>query len=78
MSEIGEAFEDAEQVLVPAATLDLDVAGTLIEGVRFAADSALEGTGFEPSVPREAPGILVVSVLVPADFSARWNQAEAT
>ena len=27
MSELGEAFEDAEQILVPAATLDLDVAG---------------------------------------------------
>jgi hypothetical protein len=31
-------------------------------------DSPLEGTGFEPSVPREAPGILVVSDLVRADF----------
>jgi hypothetical protein len=30
MSEIGEAFEDAEQVLVPAATLDLDVAGAAL------------------------------------------------
>ena len=45
----------------------------------FAADSALEGTGFEPSVPREAPGILVVSVLVRADFFSRpGNQAEVT
>jgi hypothetical protein len=26
--------------------------GTLIEGVRFAADSLVEGAGFEPSVPR--------------------------
>ena len=33
-------------------------------------DSLLEGTGFEPSVPREAAGILVISVLVRADFSA--------
>src|SRR6516225_5681735 len=33
-------------------------------------DCLLEGTGFEPSVPREAPGILVVSVVVRADFSA--------
>jgi hypothetical protein len=33
-------------------------------------DCLLEGTGFEPSVPREAPGILVISVLVRADFSA--------
>jgi hypothetical protein len=27
--------------------------GTLIEGVRFAVDSPLEGAGFEPSVPLE-------------------------
>jgi hypothetical protein len=27
--------------------------GTLIEGVRFAVDSPLEGDGFELSVPRE-------------------------
>ena len=27
--------------------------GALIEGVRFATDSPLEGEGFEPSVPRE-------------------------
>jgi hypothetical protein len=33
-------------------------------------DSLLEGTGFEPSVPREAAGIFVISVLVRADFSA--------
>ena len=33
-------------------------------------DSPQEGTGFEPSVPREAAGILVISVLVRADFSA--------
>jgi len=32
--------------------------------VRFASDSPLEGDGFEPSVPREAAGILVISVLV--------------
>ena len=30
---------------------------------RFAADSPLERTGFVPSVPREAPGIPVVSAL---------------
>jgi hypothetical protein len=30
MSEIREAFEDADQVLVPAATLDLDVAGAAL------------------------------------------------
>ena len=33
-------------------------------------DSPLEGTGFEPSVPREAAGILVIPVLIRADFSA--------
>ena len=37
--------------------------------VRFAADSLLERKGFEPSVPREAASILVISVLVRADFS---------
>jgi hypothetical protein len=48
-------------------------------GTRFALDSPLEGTGFEPSVPQEAPGILVVSVLVRADFFSRpGNQAEVT
>ena len=34
------------------------------------ADSPLEEAGFEPSVPREAAGILVISVLVCAHFSA--------
>jgi len=34
------------------------------------ADSPLEEAGFEPSVPREAAGILVISVLVRADLSA--------
>jgi hypothetical protein len=33
-------------------------------------DSPLEEAGFEPSVPREAAGILVISVLVHADLSA--------
>src|SRR5205814_5117942 len=42
----------------------------LARGKQFAADSPLEGTGFEPSVPREAPGVLVASVLVRADLSA--------
>ena len=42
------------------------------------ADSLLEEAGFEPSVPREAPRILVVSVLVRPDFSACGNQAEVT
>ena len=36
----------------------------------FVADSPLEEAGFEPSVQREAAGILVISVLVRADFSA--------
>jgi len=34
----------------------------------FVADSALEGSGFEPSVPRKAPGVVFVSILVRADF----------
>jgi hypothetical protein len=33
------------------------ILGTLDE---FAADSLLEGTGFEPSVPLKTPGVLVV------------------
>src|SRR5580704_8545512 len=45
---------------------------------RFVADSALEGTGFEPSVPREAPGVLAASALVRAAFPLVGNQAEAT
>jgi hypothetical protein len=36
---------------------------------RFVADSLLEGKGFEPSVPRRAPGVVVASLLVRADFS---------
>ena len=38
--------------------------------IRSSPDSPLEGTGFEPSVPREAASILLISVLVRADFSA--------
>src|SRR5207249_322262 len=34
-------------------------------------DSPLEGTGFEPSVPRKAPGVPAVSALVRAVF--RWR-----
>jgi hypothetical protein len=33
-------------------------------------DSALEGSGFEPTVPRKVPVVVLVSVLVRADFSA--------
>src|SRR5438067_10296215 len=46
--------------------------------VRFAHDSPLEGTGFEPLVPRKAPGVLVMSDLARADFPLAENQAEAT
>jgi hypothetical protein len=46
--------------------------------VTFAADSALEGKGFEPSVPRKAPGILAASALVRGVFPLAGNQAEAT
>ena len=45
---------------------------------RWFADSPLEGTGFEPSLPLKALGALVVSVLVRADFSVGGNQTEAT
>ena len=41
------------------------------------ADSPLEGTGFEPSVPRKAPGVLVSSLVAPT-FPFAGNQAEAT
>src|SRR5580692_2819994 len=40
--------------------------------------SPLEGTGFEPSVPRKAPRILAVSALVRSVFRSAGNQAEAT
>jgi hypothetical protein len=36
---------------------------------KFAADSSLEEAGFEPSVPRKAPAVVVLSVLVRAEFS---------
>ena len=42
------------------------------------ADSLLEGKGFEPSVPRKAPGGVVVSLVVRADFSGGGGEAEAT
>ena len=41
-------------------------------------DSPLEGKGFEPSVPRKAPGILAASALVRGVFPLARNQAEAT
>jgi hypothetical protein len=44
----------------------------------FARDSPLEGMGFEPSVPRKAPGILAVSAHVRAVLPLVGNQAEAT
>jgi hypothetical protein len=46
--------------------------------IEFATDSPLEEAGFEPSLPLKAPGALVVSVLVRADFSVGGNQTEAT
>jgi hypothetical protein len=39
-------------------------ARALIEGVGFAADSPLEEAGFEPSVPRKTPAVVVISGLV--------------
>jgi len=41
-----------------------------IAGLPSSPDPPLEGTGFEPPVPREAAGIRIISVLVRADFSA--------
>src|SRR5207244_11777498 len=40
-----------------------NIVGALIERVRFAADSPVEGSGFEPSVPRGKGPTLRVSVL---------------
>ena len=47
------------------ATMDISAHTFSLAAVRnrWFADSLLEGTGFEPSVPREAAGILVISVL---------------
>src|SRR5437762_2514632 len=42
---------------------------------RFVDDSPLEGTGFEPSVPRKAPGVVLVSSLGRADFSFRGGSS---
>jgi hypothetical protein len=42
----------------------------------FAPDSLLEEAGFEPSVPQNAPGLLVVSVLVRADLSIEGIKRE--
>ena len=54
------------------ATMDISAHTFSLAAVRnrWFADSLLEGTGFEPSVPREAASILLISVLVRADFSA--------
>jgi hypothetical protein len=46
--------------------------------IEFARDSLLEGTGFEPSVPRWKGPTLRVSVLFRSDFSVGENQPEAT
>src|ERR1700730_4088860 len=45
--------------------------GALMKGSRFAADSMLEGDGFEPSVPRER------SLLLPRSELARRNRLAA-
>jgi hypothetical protein len=53
--------EIARNYASPASDDPLAAIRTLIEGVRFAADSALEQAGFEPSVPlTEATDILVL------------------
>jgi hypothetical protein len=47
--------------------------------VTFASDSPLEGTGFEPLVPRKAPGVaLVCRVAFAPTFPFAGDQAEAT
>jgi hypothetical protein len=38
-------------------------------GITAETDWLLEGSGFEPSVPRKVPVVVLVSVLVRADFS---------
>jgi hypothetical protein len=62
-SAIWDISEDMRLALISTGWRDLTRRSGLC-------DSSLEGTGFEPSVPREAAGILVISVLVRADFSA--------
>ena len=45
-------------------------------GIKFAMDSLLEGTGFEPSVPQRAPDIVSVSVLVRRLFRGEGRHAD--
>ena len=53
MGEIGEPFESAEQVLVPAAARAAR-AVPVVAKVTAETDSLAEGKGFEPSVPRSS------------------------
>jgi hypothetical protein len=58
-----------ENLLAPLACDWARTGPLCVERDRGFADSLLEGNGFEPSVPRKAPGVVVVSVLVRANFS---------
>ena len=49
--ETAGEFAPTRNYASPASDDPLTAIRTLIEGVRFAADSALEQAGFEPSVP---------------------------
>src|SRR5947207_8738336 len=57
----------AQGVMVPHVQ-NADEARAIVEACRFAPESLLEGSGFEPSVPRKVPGISTVSALVRAAF----------
>src|SRR3981189_354479 len=50
----------------------------LAAAARFVSDSALEGTRFQPSVPRKASGVVVMSVAVRAEFSVGGGSSRVT
>lgn len=50
----------------------------LASGFNAEPDWLLEKTGLERSVPRKALGVVVVSVLIRADFFVGGKEAEAT
>jgi hypothetical protein len=60
------------------AVMDLhgEIAKLFVTWTEFADDSPLEETGFEPSVPRKAPAVVLVWVLVRADFSVSGESSE--
>jgi hypothetical protein len=77
-SDLKRGCDGRRHRCVPADVAPCALVLHMIEEVRFAFDSPLEGTGFEPSVPLKTPGALVISVLVRRRFRWAGNQAEAT